>query len=242
MSWRRRASDLVDDTANCRAEFAAAVPSAVDYLDFRLRCTVGWEGEPRIRPFVMRAVAEQARSTLRRYHPTHCQLAEIQVTADLAALTMKQADSEVLVHTWGVAVTVDDEHLDLARQHATRQRALAEQAATDHAELKYLTDTVFADPATAAMWWLRHNEFNLEKVEPTITRLRAVLRTVANSDVPGWVDQFQQLIAVVVGRLEPKLEVGLLQELAALLDKFKASEQAAQLKERAHNLATNRGG
>ena len=141
MRWRRK--DPVDD--GCRAELAVALPSAVDYLDFRLRCTVMWDGELAMRPFALQAVAERARSTLRRFHPTRWQLAEIDVAADLAV-----AWAEPKAHARDVVVTVDDEHLDLARQHAARQRELAEQAAADHAELTYLRDTVLADPATAA--------------------------------------------------------------------------------------------
>jgi hypothetical protein len=229
MRWRRR--DPADGAYQAALE--AAVPSAVDYLDFRLRCTVGWDDEPDLRPFALRAVTERAASTLGRHHPTRWQVAEIEVAADLAEV---QVDPKVVVHARDVAVAVDDEHLALARQHASRQRELAEQAAADHAELRYLRDSVLADPVIAAVWWLRRNDFDLDRVEAAVPRLRAVLRAVANSDVPGWVDQFQELIEVAVGRLDRVRAVDMAERFGAVLEALGALEQANQLRKRALNL------
>lgn len=230
-------TDQVDDSG-CRAEFAAAVRSAVGHLDFQVRCTVVWEGGPAVRPYALWDIAERTCSTLRRYQPTHWQLAGIQLAADLAEPMDERGDTSASWHARNVTVVVDDQHLVLAREHAARQRELVEEAwAADHAELRYLKEMVFADPDMTAMWWLRHNKFNLAQAESTAAALRGVMRTIAGVDTPHWTDQLCELVGTAVGSLPRAREVELYGRLATLLDDFGAREEAVQLRERSANRA-----
>jgi len=159
-------------------------------------------------------------------------LAGIELAAALAAPTEVGPVPEMSWHARNVAVTVDEEHLEAARQHATGQREQIEAWAADHAELRYLRDTVFADPATATVWWLRHNEYDLTRVEPTLATLRTVMGRVGNAETPRWVDQFLDLVSTAVGHLSPAREVELRGKLASVLTEFGATEKADHLNER----------
>jgi hypothetical protein len=220
------------DGSTCMAEFAASVPSAVDHLDFQVQCTVWWAGGPATGPLAMWAAAGHACSILRRYHPTRWQLAGIELAAALAAPTEVGPMSELSWHARNVAVTVDDEDLESARQHASRQGEQVEAWAADHAELRYLRDTVLADPATATVWWFRHNEYDLTRVESTLATLRTLMGKVGNAETPRWVDQFLDLVTTAVGHLSSAREVELHGKLASVLDEFGAKEKAKRLNER----------
>ncbi|MEW2506013.1 hypothetical protein AB0878_36715 [Amycolatopsis sp. NPDC047767] len=225
MRWRHRATSvgLAQGEPDRRAPWAGPIPSKLAGFDFEVRCTVVWNAPPGWREKARRAVAAHATKLLGNYSPVHADLAETRLAADLAVGCTLSDDPPIRVWAEDVAVAVDPDQFELARQHAQRLRE-REIATAGHeverAEIEYLKNTVFKDTASAALWWLRrhdHDVLGLNSVVPDLEHTVKIIAGAGDQDPVGTLVTAFDALVPDLGRNERyEIHQQLAQILAAL--------------------------
>ncbi|MFD9963965.1 hypothetical protein [Amycolatopsis sp. NPDC058986] len=222
MRWRRRTTPvgLTQDEPDRRAPFAGPVPSKVPDFDFEVCCTVVWNASPAWQAKACATVAAHAAELLSSYSPIHADLAGARLAADLAAGRVLSDDPPV--HAWAedVVVTVNPDQLELAQQHAQhlRQREVAAAGhEVERAELTYLKDAVFENTAWAALWWLRHNDYDVTKLSSVVKDLNYAVKVVTGNDIPPPVDALIAAFDALVPDLAPSARYEVHEQLAHIL-------------------------
>jgi hypothetical protein len=212
-----------------RAPFAAAVPSAIDYFDFDVQCTVVWCAQPGWREVAVRAVAAHVVDALSHYHPTRWQLAEALLAADLVTPCLLIDVPGVQVWAEELAVTVEPRQLQLARHHAQQlrqQQHLDAEHDVERAELRYLRTSVFSDTATAVLWWLHHNDHDVTRIGSVIEELKKTVAVIAGNSEGQWVDTIIETFDAVAPNLNRNGRYELHRNLAQILYGLNEKEKA----------------
>ncbi|WP_143202310.1 hypothetical protein [Amycolatopsis sp. CB00013] len=235
MRWRRRTTPVgfAQEEPDRRAPFTGAVPSELPSFDFEVRCTVVWNASPAWQEKACREVVAHAINLLSNYSPTHADVAGTRLAADLAAGTVLSNDPPVRVRAEDVVVTVAPDQLELAQQHAQQLRQ-REVAAAGHeverAELTYLKNTVFKNTASAALWWLRHHDYDVTKLSSVVEDLNRTVKIVAGDDILPPVDALITALDALIPDLAPSTRYETHDQLAKILDVLGKTENADALR------------
>lgn len=237
---RRKPAGLTRDTSTDvlirRTPFAATVPSALDYFDFDVHCTVVWSAPPGWQEAARQAVAFHTSSRLSDYPPNRWQLAGTHLAAELA--TVCQLAEKPLVRVWAedLVVTVESRQLELAEQHAQRLRErqlLDAEHDVERAELRYLRNNVFTDTASAALWWLRHNDYDVTRLNSVTKDLKSTVALVEGNAEQYWADTIITVFDALAPNLNQNGRYELHRNLAQIIHGLGEKEKAEILQSRA---------
>ncbi|OKK00275.1 hypothetical protein AMK34_01080 [Amycolatopsis sp. CB00013] len=125
------------------------------------------------------------------------------------------------------------DQLELAQQHAQQLRQ-REVAAAGHeverAELTYLKNTVFKNTASAALWWLRHHDYDVTKLSSVVEDLNRTVKIVAGDDILPPVDALITALDALIPDLAPSTRYETHDQLAKILDVLGKTENADALR------------
>lgn len=246
MWWDRKGAvgivheHAVTDVLVQRAPLEASLSSAVDCFDFEFRCTVVWNAPPGSREGSRQAVATMAAARLCTFQPTEWRRAEIELADELSEPKQLAKKLPALAWTEDLTVRVESSQLELAERYAQRirQRVLLDaEHDLERAELRYLKHSVFADTASAAVWWLRHNNYDVVQLNEMIKSLKATVAIVADSDEQDWADTIIGVFDAVAPNLNRSGRYELHQRLARILHGVGEAEKAKTLLSRADGTA-----
>jgi hypothetical protein len=224
-----------DKLTEHRSVMELPVPSALPYLDFQTSFVAVWTPGPAIHPAAVHALVDRVCVEAGKTSPVHYKLLASRLAAELA-VGMEVESPRVHVRAENFAIVVAPEDLEFARRHAElaagREVRRAEYAAED-AELEYLQKTVFVRKDTAALWWLRHNGYAVEKLKNVKESLDTLVDEVAAPRQQGWVDELLGALRRGLPDLEPKFEYDLCTRLAQILKLYGSSEVLEEFQARA---------
>ncbi|MET9262652.1 hypothetical protein [Amycolatopsis sp. NPDC004079] len=220
------------DDPDRHAAFTGTIPSKLTGFDFEVCCTVAWNGSPAWSGEACDKVASRATSLLRGYSPVHADLAGTRLAADLAAGIPLFDNPPARVCARNVVVTVDPDQLELAQQRALHLRE-REVAAAKHeverAELEYLKETVFKDTASAALWWLHRNDYDVAKLSTVVQNLNDTVKIVTGGDDPGPADLLITALDALAPDLDQRERYEIHHQLVRSLSSMHRNEQANSL-------------
>ncbi|GAA1261858.1 hypothetical protein [Saccharothrix xinjiangensis] len=243
--WRRSRAQpdeytFVPASTTHQHQFESPLPSAVYGLDFHVKMTIHWRldltggarhSSPRsaaVNDIIQRARALTERTMLVHHVPLQHQLGD-----ELAA--ERQVDG---THVWaradGVSLTVADGDLAVARKHIELLQAGAMRQAERDAErdeIKYLREEVFGDLASATIWWLTRNGYQVEQAVALSRHLAELVEIASDRRDRHWADALVTSFESALPRLEDGDRADLRLHLAKALGMYGGSTVAAEFAE-----------
>ncbi|WP_199441226.1 hypothetical protein [Umezawaea beigongshangensis] len=213
-----------------RTPFAAALPSAVSGVDFRVSWTVLWwldvgdgDGEPdhaAPESAALNGVYQRALPLGAASAPRHAELLRHQL-ADQLGRTRAIEETGVRVQAHDVRVELTAEHAALAERHAELlgRRGLRDaERELEAAEIRHLGEHALADERSALLWWLHHNGNDVARAASLLDDLRSLVRVVGEGE--DWATALVTALEAAAPGLSDHRRWGLHQQVRKVLEVY----------------------
>ncbi|MCP2168661.1 hypothetical protein [Goodfellowiella coeruleoviolacea] len=256
---RRAASAAAEATAPAvpepehhRKEYQTALPSSMSFVDFQASFTVVWtlDGRADYRHAIpqstaVNAIVQRAAAITRQANPVHHKPLREQLAFELGK-RLQVENTNVWARAEDVHITVEEADLDLVRRHVelNRRRELRQaERELERAELRYLRDNVFNSVGNALLWWLHHNDNQIERIGEVAPQLTQLVRLVSGQEQVHWADNLlAALEEASPGGLGEAQRLGLAGYLGQVLGEYGGPGAKDEFETRAKDWGVGRGG
>jgi hypothetical protein len=232
---------IVSTPSSHQQEFRTPLPSVVHGLDFQASFTVVWRfdastgrrhNSPRsaaINGIVRRAEEISSTTSIIHHAPLQHRL------GDELATELQVGTTHVWARAENVEISVEEGDLALARKHLEllRTRTLRQaERELERAEMSYLRDEVLTDLATATVWWLQRNGYQVEQAVALSSQLDELVRIASQRRDRHWAESLVTSFEQALPRLSDSHRHDVRQHLAKALGVYGGSEVAAEFANR----------